>query len=139
LLEEAGIAQARLFVIAINDPATALEMARLVQRRWPHVPIVARARSRTDAFDLRELGLDPVRETFHSSLQAARQALEKLGEDAATAETLVHRFEQHDQAQLDAMLKVRHDRDAVLNLAEQGRQDLKALLMAERTAIAQEE
>jgi len=132
LLEEAGIADARLLVIAINDPAAALAMAKLVQLRWPEVKVVARARSRTDAFDFRELGLQPVRETFHSSLEAARQSLLALGESAAVATRIIQHFERHDSEQLDAMRKVRNDREAVLNLTAQGRQDLKALLTAER-------
>ncbi|MEO7343936.1 MAG: monovalent cation:proton antiporter-2 (CPA2) family protein, partial [Methylotenera sp.] len=53
LLEEAGIAKAKLFVISVNDPVAALDMAKLVKERWPSVAIVVRARSRTDAFDLR--------------------------------------------------------------------------------------
>lgn len=133
LLEEAGIAQTRLLVIAINDPAAAIAMAKLVQSRWPQVKVVARARSRTDAFDLRELGLDPIRETFHSSLEAAKLSLLALGETSASAGRIIQHFEHHDREQLDAMLKIRDDRQAVLNMSEQGRQDLKAVLMAERT------
>lgn len=132
LLEEAGIATARLLVIAINDPAAALSMARLVQSRWPQVKVVVRARSRTDAFEFRELELHPIRETFYSSLEAAKQSLLALGETAAAATRIIQHFERHDLEQLDAMLKVRDDRQAVLNISEQGRQDLKAVLMAER-------
>jgi hypothetical protein len=64
LLEEAGIHEAKLLVISVNDPAAALNIGKLVKARWPHVAIVTRARSRTDAFDLRDIGLDPIRETF---------------------------------------------------------------------------
>jgi len=132
LLEEAGIAKARLLVIAINDPVAAVAMAKLAQQRWPQVEVVARARSRTDAFEFRELGLQPVRETFYSSLEVAKQSLIALGESPASANKIIAHFEQHDLKQLDATLKVRNDRQAVLNIAEQGRQDLKAVLMAER-------
>jgi len=133
LLEEAGIAKARLLVIAINDPTAALAMAKLVQSRWPQVEVVVRARSRTDAFEFRELGLQPIREMFYSSLEAAKQSLLALGETSAAAAKIIAHFEQHDLEQLDAILKVRDDRQAVLNISEQGRQDLKAVLMAERS------
>lgn len=139
LLEEAGIAQARLLVIAIDDPVAALAMAKRVKQRWSHVPIVVRARSRTDAFDFRDLDLQPIRETFHSSLEAARHALMALGEPAATATRIVRRFEQHDQAQLDAMRQVRDDRQAVLDISQRGRLDLETLLMAERASAREEE
>jgi monovalent cation:proton antiporter-2 (CPA2) family protein len=131
LLEEAGIAEAKLLVIAVNDSAAALEMATLVKQRWPGVAMVARARSRTDAFDLRELDLNPIRETFYSSLEAARQSLLAIGETASSAAKIVAQFEKHDLDQLEATLKIRHDRKAISSLMEQGRQDLKTLLELE--------
>jgi monovalent cation:proton antiporter-2 (CPA2) family protein len=132
LLEEAGIDKARLLVIAVDDPESALNIARLAKQRWPHVPVVARARSRTTAYDLRELGLDPIRETFYSSLEAARQSLLALGETAESAETILAHFERHDREQFEKTRVVRHDMTAVLSISEQGRQDLKAVLAAER-------
>lgn len=131
VLEEAGIAEARLLVIALNDPAATLEMAELVKQRWPEVAIVVRARSRTDAFDLRELGLNPIRETFYSSLEAARQALVVIGESPRTASHIIKQFEKHDHEQLEATLKIRHDRKALTSVMAQGRDDLKTLLAME--------
>jgi len=138
LLKEAGVANAKLLVIAVNDTYAALTMAKLVKARWPDVPIVTRARSRTDAFDFRELDLQPIRETFHSSLEAAKQALVVLGEPANSAEKIIKHFERHDVAQLEAMAKIRHDMPAILNMSLEGRQDLKALLAAERASMLAE-
>lgn len=131
VLEEAGIAEAKLLVIAVNDSAAAIAMAKLVKERWPGVAIVARARSRTDAFDLRELDLNPIRETFYSSLEAAKQALIIIGETASAAGRIIKQFEKHDMEQLEATLKIRHDRKALSSVMEQGRQDLKTLLEME--------
>jgi monovalent cation:proton antiporter-2 (CPA2) family protein len=139
LLEEAGIAEAKLLVIAVNDSHAALEMARLVKERWPQVTIVARARSRTDAFDLRELDLHPIRETFYSSLEAAKQSLVAIGETASAAARIIKQFEKHDQEQLEATLKIRHDRKALSSVMEQGRQDLKTLLEMESTSAEKNE
>ena len=131
LLEEAGIATAKLLVVAVNDPAATLEMATLVKQKWPSVSMVVRARSRTDAFDLRDLDLDPIRETFHSSLVAAKQALVAIGETPTSAAKIIKHFEQHDTEQLEATRKIRHDKKAILSMTEQGRQDLKDLLKIE--------
>jgi monovalent cation:proton antiporter-2 (CPA2) family protein len=139
LLEEAGIAEAKLLVIAVNDSHAALEMARLVKERWPQVAIVARARSRTDAFDLRELDLHPIRETFYSSLEAAKQSLVAIGETASAAARIIKQFEKHDLEQLEATLKIRHDRKALSSVMEQGRQDLKTLLEMESTSAEKNE
>ncbi len=131
VLEEAGIANARLLVIAINDAHATLEMAQLVKQRWPHVAMVVRARSRTEAFDLRDLDIQPIRETFYSSLEAARLSLLAIGEQPDAANRIIEQFEQHDLKQLEATLKIRHDKKAISSLLEQGRQDLKALLASE--------
>lgn len=132
LLEEAGIAEAKLLVIAINDPIATLETAKLVNERWPHVSIVVRARSRTDAFELRDLDLQPIRETFYSSLEAARRALLVIGETPSAAEKFIKHFEKHDLEQLEATRKVRHDMSAVYSMSQQGRQDLKTLFELEQ-------
>lgn len=131
ILEEAGIAEAKLLVIAVNDVEATLEMAKLVKERWPQVKIVVRARSRTDAFDLRELDLQPIRETFYSSLEVAKQSLIIIGETATAAGRIIKQFEKHDMEQLEATLKIRHDRKALSSQMEQGRQDLKTLLEME--------
>lgn len=131
ILEEAGIAEAKLLVIAVNDVEATLEMAKLVKERWPQVKIVVRARSRTDAFDLRELDLHPIRETFYSSLEAAKQSLIITGETATAAGRIIKQFEKHDMEQLEATLKIRHDRKALSSQMDQGRQDLKTLLEME--------
>jgi len=131
LLEEAGIAKAKLLVISVNDPVAALNIGKLVKARWPNLAVVARARSRTDAFDLLDVGLDPIRETFYSSLVAAKQALLALGETPTSAAKIIKHFERHDIEQLEATKTVKHDINALLTLAEKGRQDLKDLLALE--------
>lgn len=132
LLEEAGIASAKLLVVSVNDPAATLEIAKLVKERWPELAIIIRARSRTDAFDLRDLGLNPIRETFYSSLEAAKQALIAIGQPASAATNIIHHFEKHDLEQLEASRKIRNDMSAIVSFAEKGRQDLKALLALEQ-------
>lgn len=133
LLEEAGIAKATLLVICVNDPVATLNIATLVKERWPHVTIVVRARSRTDAFDLRELDLQPIRETFHSAIEAAKQALMAIGESSSAATKFIHSFEKHDVEQLEATRKIRHDMKAVYGLSQQGRQDIRTVFELEQT------
>jgi glutathione-regulated potassium-efflux system ancillary protein KefC len=135
LLEEAGIAKAKLLVISVNDSVATLNIAKLVKARWPQLAVVVRARSRTDAFDLRDLDLQPIRETFYSALEAAKQALLVIGESTNAAAKFVQHFEVHDLQQLEATRKIRHDKNAVYSLAQQGRQDLKTLFELERTEL----
>ncbi len=133
LLEEAGIAQAKLLVIAVNDPVATLNIAKLVKERWPTVAVVVRARSRTDAFDLRDLDLYPIRETFYSGLEAAKQALLAIGETPSATAQFIKHFEKHDFKQLEETRKIRHDMKAVYGLSQQGRQDIKTLFELEQS------
>ncbi len=139
LLEEAGIAKAKLFVISVNDPVAALNIGKLVKERWQNLAVVTRARSRTDAFELRDIGLDPIRETFYSSLVAAKQALLAIGESPSAAAKIIKHFERHDLEQLEATRTIRHDMNAVRSMAEKGRQDLKDLLLLEQAEIDSKE
>lgn len=139
ILEEAGIATAKLLVISLNDPIATLNIGKLVKERWPELAVVVRARSRTDAFDLRDIGLNPVRETFYSALVAAKQALLSIGESERVAEKVIKHFEHHDSDQLEATRTIRHDMNAVRNMAEKGRQDLKDLLIFEQENMAEKE
>lgn len=132
LLRQAGILRAKLLVIAIDNPELAVKMARLVQERWPNVQIVARARSRLEAFEFMDMGLTPIRETFHSSLEAAAASLRALGIPPLAAERVIRRFEQHDKDMLVRSQQVRHDQKAFISTEEEGRRSLEALLAADQ-------
>lgn len=65
LLEVAGIEKARLLILACDDPTATLEIVDTVKAKYPELPIVARARNRSHAYDLFERGVKDVeRETF---------------------------------------------------------------------------
>ncbi|WP_084545142.1 monovalent cation:proton antiporter-2 (CPA2) family protein [Derxia gummosa] len=132
VLRQAGIDEARLFVLAIDEPAQSIKVAKLLRERWPALPIVARARSRTEAYAFRELGIVSIRETFHSSLEAAAESLMHLGMPRHTAQQVVREFERYDRKMLEHSFAVRHDRKALMSLAEQGRRDLEELLSNEK-------
>ncbi|MEO8677079.1 MAG: monovalent cation:proton antiporter-2 (CPA2) family protein, partial [Casimicrobiaceae bacterium] len=86
LLESARARDAKLFVLAIDDVEASMKTAALVRRHFPDLPIVARARNRVHYFRLRDLDIEAAeRETFRSSLETARQALETLGLEPARA------------------------------------------------------
>jgi monovalent cation:proton antiporter-2 (CPA2) family protein len=57
LLRAANVGGARLFVLAIDDPEDSVKCVHLVQRNFPLLPIVARARNRTHAHRLAEMGV----------------------------------------------------------------------------------
>lgn len=60
LLEAAGIEEARLLILACDDPDATLEIVDTVKAKYPELPIVARARNRSHAYDLFERGVKDV-------------------------------------------------------------------------------
>jgi len=98
LLHAAGIAGAKLLVIAIDDKEGATELTRYVTQNHPHVHIVARARDRNHVYDLYAAGCrDIIRDTFDSALRSGRSALEALGVHPFDAELKTRDFQDRDR------------------------------------------
>ena len=98
LLHAAGIDEAEILVIAIDDKNAITELARHVCEHHPHVHIVARAVDRWHVYDLWAVGCrDIIRETYDSSLRAARSTFEALGFEREKAERLTGVFRDYDR------------------------------------------
>ena len=94
LLHAAGIEDAELFIVAIDDKDKATEMVHYVHHTYPHVKIIARAIDRQHVYELYAAGC---RETFDSSIRAARTALEMMGSRSFDAELMVQDFIERDR------------------------------------------
>ncbi|WP_371170699.1 cation:proton antiporter [Aliiroseovarius sp. 2305UL8-7] len=98
LLHAAGIAEAKVLVVAIDDKEATTEMVRYVSEHHPNVHIVARAYDRNHVYDLWSVGCrDIIRETYDSSLRATRSAFEALGHGKKAAKRMVDEFEASDR------------------------------------------
>ena len=107
LLKAAGIEEAKMLVIAINERESVTELVRYVTENYPHVYIVARARDRHHVYELWSAGArDIIRETFDSSLRAGRSALEALGVHPYDAERQVRGFVLNDREQMYELASV---------------------------------
>jgi voltage-gated potassium channel Kch len=131
VLERAGIARARLLIVALDDEEAALRMVRQVRRRYPGLSIIARAHSRTDAFEYVDLRVPAVRETFGSALDAAELALRALGHGPLAARRVITQFRRHDEEMTEQMAPHRSEVKQLIALNLQGRGDLEKLLTAE--------
>ncbi len=106
LLLAAGCAKAKLFVLAIDDVEKSIEVAELVKRNFPSLPILARARNRTHYYRLRKLGITQIhRETMAGSLEMGQAALRGLGSRAHSAHRLAQRWKEHDERNIELMLE----------------------------------
>ncbi|HEY5921252.1 MAG TPA: monovalent cation:proton antiporter-2 (CPA2) family protein, partial [Kofleriaceae bacterium] len=113
LLHAAGCERAKLFVIAVDDPEETKKIAEHVRHNFPHLPVIARCRSRTQYWDLRQLGIKHVfRETFAASYETGIMALRMLGYRAFTAQRLAQRWREHEEALIEESLDAKYDDDA---------------------------
>ena len=98
LLLTAGIENARLLVIAIDNREQALSIAHFAREVNPNIDIVARAYDRLHTFDLYQAGANEiVRETFDAAIRAGKRALERLGMSRDDAEKVGKIFYRHDR------------------------------------------
>lgn len=144
LLRAAGADTAKVFVLAIDDVEASVHTAETVTRNFPNLTIYARARNREHAYRLLDLGIEHVvRETFHSSLQLAREVLGGLGTSASESNTLVATFREHDEKRLLEHRTLRHDEAKMVEMAKEWAKELEALFeqdtQAERPAGTKDE
>ena len=107
LLEVAGLKEARLLVVAIDDRERALSIVKYAKRVRPELHVVARAYDRLNVYDLFRAGCDDiVRETFDSATAAGRLGLEALGVHPYEADRLIRAFTKGDEASLRRLSEV---------------------------------
>lgn len=126
LLHAAGLDEARVLVVALDDPAATVKLVEYARRERPDLHIVARAKDRVEVFKLYQAGAsDIIREMFDSSLRAGRYVLENIGltdyEASQAEQTFFH-----------------HDRHAVRELAQLWDPSRKASENPEYVARAKE-
>ncbi|MCA4079147.1 NAD-binding protein, partial [Pseudomonas kurunegalensis] len=123
----AKVGEAEYFIITIDDPEAAIHTAERVKRLYPHLKVLARARNRQHVHKLVDVGAEPIREMFYSSLEMTRRALVGLGLSDVQAADRIARFTQHDEEVLVAQGQVRDDRAKVMQTAKEARVELERL------------
>lgn len=132
ILRAARTGDARVFVVAIDDPEASIRCARLVRRLYPTVKVIARARNRNHAFRLMDLGVTDVhRETLGTSLDITRRTLEELGHPEQTAHDRVERFREHDEALLKQQALVYDDEAELVQSIRDAMNDLDRIYEAD--------
>jgi len=99
LLAAAGLQDAEVLVVAVDDRETANRIVRFARAERPDLHIIARAHDRVHVYELYQAGAsDIVREMFDSSVRAGRYVLENMGFTEYEASQLSQAFFQIDRA-----------------------------------------
>jgi monovalent cation:proton antiporter-2 (CPA2) family protein len=133
LLRAAGAEQAKLLVVALDNPEDALRVVEVASRAFPQLKIMARARNRRHAHLLMDRGVDGlVRELFYSSLKLAEDSLIALGITADDAARSVELFRTHDEQNLLDTHAIYRDEKQLIQSTQQATEELMALFEADQ-------
>ena len=104
LLHSAGIDDAKLLVVALDEREQIDRLVKHVVKHHPQVHITARAIDRNHVYELWAYGCrDIIRETYDSSLRMGRSAFEALGMDRQQAQAATDAFEEMDRRSMPAV------------------------------------
>ncbi len=136
LLEAAGLREAKVLVVAIDDPAEALKLVDLVQKEFPEVKIYSRARNLRHLYDLMDRKLAGIeRETFEASLSLGRKVLVGLGVSPHEAWQATNQFRRHNYDMIEDLHQLRNDRELMVAKAKQSRADLEQMFQRDQSSL----
>jgi monovalent cation:proton antiporter-2 (CPA2) family protein len=133
VMRAAGAEGAKLLVLALEDMEESVKVAEMVERKFPHLTIFARARNRRHVHRLMAAGVrDIVRETFFSSLRLTEMVLEDLDIPHDQAERAIALFRQHDERILEETYAIAHDEKKLIQTAQESAQELLDLFQTDQ-------
>lgn len=136
LLTAAGIANAKVLVVAIDDVDSSLALVDAVRGRFPGLAILARARNVTHYYELLNRGVTLIeRETFAASLQLGAQVLKSLGFDNDRAEQAAQIFREHNLKVLTEVHPHYQDQEKVISLTLKARRELEEMFAGDVAAF----
>jgi monovalent cation:H+ antiporter-2, CPA2 family len=98
LLASAGIARAKLLIVALDEREQIDKLVRYAVANFPQLHVIARAKDRDHVYHLWAMGCrDVIRETYDSALRMGRSAYEALGIDRQRAQAMTDAWEERDR------------------------------------------
>lgn len=137
LLRSAGTANAKIFVLAMDNVEDSVRTAESVHHHFPDIVIYARARDRAHAYRLMDLGVRVInRETYLSSLALAEKVLTGLGISEEQAAQGVARFQEYDEALIKRQHAIYQDEARLMETTRQSMDELENLFESDAKAAA---
>ncbi|WP_312076649.1 monovalent cation:proton antiporter-2 (CPA2) family protein [Chryseobacterium sp.] len=112
VLRAAGIEDAKILLLCLDDPDDNKFIANLVRENYPEVKIFVRAKNRIDAYEYLNNGIDNIyRETLGTAVDMATDVLNETGMRKYAARRLGQRFMAIDKASIRKLAKSEDDDD----------------------------
>ena len=132
LLHAAGASNAKLLVVAIDDPDKSLDIIKMSKQHFPNLKILGRAIDRRHAYELIRLNITAFRrETFDAALQLGVDALKALGNSKPLSENAGNLFANHDEETMHILSELWGDDNSYGVAVRQRMEDLKQVLLSD--------
>ncbi|MBE4601756.1 cation:proton antiporter domain-containing protein [Vibrio navarrensis] len=132
LLRAAGAEKAEALVICTDSPDQVMNIVELCRQHFPNLKLMARARSRVEAYQLLGYGIHTYsRETFLGALDLGRQTLVELGIHPYQAKRAEAHFRKLDNAMLKELLPQHNEDKKLAQRAKEARKELEEIFARE--------
>jgi monovalent cation:proton antiporter-2 (CPA2) family protein len=132
MLHAAGAEDAKLLIIAVDNPDKTFEIAETAKKHFPGLDIIVRSSGWFDSYKLIIAGVDHIyRETLDSSLRMAADALCKMGHRRYQTHRAVKTFRKHDERYVRELAEMQHDKKLLIRGVKQRIEDLEKLMLTE--------
>ena len=130
LLHAAGAEDAKLLIVAVDEPEKTIEIVETAQKHFPHLQIIARSKYWNTYFELLEMDLLGVyREFSDVGLRMAADTLGHLGYRKNQVHRALNKFRKQDEAYLKDLLSSRHERKTFIKQSRKVIQDLELMML----------
>lgn len=130
LLHAAGAAEAKLLIIAVDDPDKAFEIVETAQKHFPNLEIISRSINWYNHYDMMDKNIQGVyREFFDSALRMAADALSFLGYRSYQVQRALKKFRRYDEKYLFKLAESRHERKTFIKTGRQFIEDLEKMIL----------
>lgn len=128
LLRAAGAHKAEAIIVCTDSPEEIMEVVDMCHKHFPSLKVLARARSRVEAYQLMNHGVDRYsRETFLGALDLGRQALIELGFHPYEAKRAEAHFKKLDNAMLKELLPQHSEDKQLAQRSKEARKELEEI------------
>ncbi|MGF1753295.1 glutathione-regulated potassium-efflux system protein KefB [Vibrio makurazakiensis] len=128
LLRAAGADKAEAIVLCTDSPDELMKTVDLCKQHFPRLKILARARSRVEAYQLLNHGVENYsRETFLGALDLGRQTLTELGMHPYKAKRAEAHFRKLDNGMLKELLPQHSEDTELAQRSKEARKELEEI------------
>jgi len=130
LLRAAGADEAKLLIVAVDDPDKAMEIVETAQKHFPKLKIISRSISWINHYEMMDKNIQGVyREFFDSALRLAADALSFMGYRSYQVQRALKKFRRHDEKHLINLAKSRHETKSYIKVRRQAIEDLEKMIL----------